>query len=326
MMRLSRVVMIVCAVGAALAYTRMTAQQPQSKQAAPPVRSVGADPKATESVVAVVNDEKITDTELNAAVNGQLRGRQAPPERVQELRGLVLQLLVDRRLIGQFLAEKKIAADPNEVDSIITDIKKQVADAGRSFEDVLKMQGQTEDSLRKRIAADLAFRKYAETGVTDAAAQEYFKAHQQELDGTEVQASHLLIKVEKDASEKDKQAAQDKVKAIRQEIEKGLDFAAAAKKYSACPSSSEGGDLGFFPRHGKMVEPFAATAFALKDGELSHPVETQFGWHLIKVTGRKTGEKDFGQVQDEVKEVLAGQLWDKTVAQQRQGAKIEIRN
>lgn len=89
---------------------------------------------------------------------------------------------------------------------------------------------------------------------------------------TEVKASHILV------------ATEDEAKNLYNEIKNGKDFAEVAKEYSKCPSGQNGGDLGFFP-HGVMVKPFEDAAFSLKVGELSEPVQTQFGWHLILVTG-----------------------------------------
>lgn len=90
----------------------------------------------------------------------------------------------------------------------------------------------------------------------------------------EVRASHVLVKTE------------DEAKKLREDINAGkISFEDAARQISLCPSGHEGGDLGFFKR-GVMVKPFEDAAFALKEiGEVSEPVETQFGWHLIQLTG-----------------------------------------
>lgn len=88
----------------------------------------------------------------------------------------------------------------------------------------------------------------------------------------EVRASHILVKTE------------DEAKKLLEEIKAGKSFGDAAKEVSLCPSGRDGGDLGFFGK-GMMVKPFEDAAFALKEGEVSEPVETQFGWHLIKLTG-----------------------------------------
>ena len=88
---------------------------------------------------------------------------------------------------------------------------------------------------------------------------------------SQVKASHILVKTE------------DEAKKLYEEIKNGKDFAQAAMEFSSCPSGSNGGDLGFFPK-GVMVKPFEDAAFSLPVGELSQPVQTQFGWHLILVT------------------------------------------
>ena len=89
----------------------------------------------------------------------------------------------------------------------------------------------------------------------------------------EVRASHILVKTE------------DEAKKLLAEINGGKSFADAAKEVSMCPSGRDGGDLGFF-RRGVMVKPFEDAAFELKEiGDISEPVQTQFGWHLIQLTG-----------------------------------------
>jgi peptidyl-prolyl cis-trans isomerase C len=91
---------------------------------------------------------------------------------------------------------------------------------------------------------------------------------------SKVRASHILV-------EKQSQALR-----IREELAKGSDFAELARKHSQCPSGKRGGDLGFFGR-GQMVKEFEQAAFSLKLGEVSQPVKTQFGYHIIKKTGEK---------------------------------------
>ena len=90
----------------------------------------------------------------------------------------------------------------------------------------------------------------------------------------EVRASHILVKNRTDAVQ------------IKKAIDNGADFGQMAKTYSLCPSGAKGGDLGYFGR-GQMVQPFEDEAFELPVGEVSSPVGTQFGWHLIKVTDRR---------------------------------------
>lgn len=97
-----------------------------------------------------------------------------------------------------------------------------------------------------------------------------FKPHQY----TVVKASHILVATEAKAS------------ALKNMINEGEDFAYLARQYSQCPSKSIGGDLGYFKR-GQMVKEFEVAAFNLPVGEVSEPVQTQFGWHLIKVIDKR---------------------------------------
>ena len=90
---------------------------------------------------------------------------------------------------------------------------------------------------------------------------------------TEVRASHILVKTQEEALD------------LLNEIKSGKDFALVAEENSMCPSGMNGGDLGFFGK-GVMVKPFEDAAFSLELGEISQPVETQFGWHLIQLTGK----------------------------------------
>ena len=98
---------------------------------------------------------------------------------------------------------------------------------------------------------------------------------EQNFYASQVKASHILV------------GRKSEAEALRQQIIDGeITFEDAAKKYSQCPSREEGGDLGFFPR-GVMAGPFEKAAFSLPIGEISQPVETRFGWHLIKVVDKK---------------------------------------
>ncbi len=90
----------------------------------------------------------------------------------------------------------------------------------------------------------------------------------------QVRASHILVKTENDA------------KVILERLKKGESFANIAMEKSTCPSAKKGGDLGYFGR-GRMVRAFENAAFALEKGQVSQPIKTEFGWHLIRVTDKK---------------------------------------
>ena len=120
--------------------------------------------------------------------------------------------------------------------------------------------------------------------------------------------------------------AMEKIKKAKAEVDAGKDFAEVAAQYSDCPSKSKGGDLGFFKRKGQMVEPFAAAAFALKTGQVSDPVKTPFGYHIIKVTEIKKGtDVKFDDIKQNVKQDMLSEKAQDLIAQLRQKAKIDIK-
>ncbi|MBD3209916.1 peptidylprolyl isomerase [Candidatus Micrarchaeota archaeon] len=90
----------------------------------------------------------------------------------------------------------------------------------------------------------------------------------------QIRASHILL------------SSQEEAKSVLEELKVGRGFAELAKKYSSCPSSEQGGDLGYFSK-GQMVKEFENAAFSLDVGDISEPVKTEFGYHLIKVTDKK---------------------------------------
>lgn len=144
----------------------------------------------------------------------------------------------------------------------------------------------------------------------------------------QAKASHILVKVGKDASPEERSQAGERVEKILQRLKKGEEFAALAKEVSDCPSATEGGDLGWFPRR-KMTKPFSDAAFALKKDELSDIVETKFGYHVILKTGdRPEGLADFEEVKPQlietIKEVKIPEALKKCLVELRKKVKIEV--
>jgi peptidyl-prolyl cis-trans isomerase C len=130
----------------------------------------------------------------------------------------------------------------------------------------------------------------AQAKVDDKEVEEYYNANKSMYMSDElVTARHILVGTLEEAEK------------IEQKIKNGMDFKDAAKQYSTCPSKEQGGKLGTFAR-GQMVPEFEEVAFALKIGELSKPVKTQFGFHLILVEEIKTGViKSFDEVEESIK-------------------------
>ncbi|MDA2309635.1 peptidylprolyl isomerase PrsA [Bacillus cereus group sp. MYBK35-2] len=184
-------------------------------------------------------------------------------------------MVMEKVLIKNYKVEDK------EVDKKYDEMKKQYGD---QFDTLLKQQGIKEETLKTGVRAQLAQEKAIEKTITDKELKDNYKP--------EIKASHILVKDEATA------------KKVKEELGQGKSFEELAKQYSEDTGSKEkGGDLGFFGA-GKMVKEFEDAAYKLKKDEVSEPVKSQFGYHIIKVTDIKEPEKSFEQSKADIKKEL----------------------
>lgn len=142
--------------------------------------------------------------------------------------------------------------------------------------------------------------------VTDDEIKQYYEAYKDNYkQDAQVKASHILIGVDQNAPESEVKKAEAKIEKIYAKAKKGQDFAKLAKKYSEGPSSAVGGELGWFDKK-SMVKPFADEAFSMNPGDISAPVRTRFGFHIIKVEDKKAaGTKSLADVKSEIHSTIA---------------------
>ncbi|CUB59104.1 Foldase protein PrsA 1 precursor [Bacillus subtilis] len=184
-------------------------------------------------------------------------------------------MVMEKVLIKNYKVEDK------EVDKKYDEMKKQY---GNQFDTLLKQQGIKEETLKTGVRAQLAQEKAIEKTITDKELKDNYKP--------EIKASHILVKDEATA------------KKVKEELGQGKSFEELAKQYSEDTGSKEkGGDLGFFGA-GKMVKEFEDAAYKLKKDEVSEPVKSQFGYHIIKVTDIKEPEKSFEQSKADIKKEI----------------------
>lgn len=308
------------------------AQQPAEERAAPrsenldDSRAATADSSRTwDIVVARVNGEELRVRDVERLVAEATGGRAVVEEGLSRLRAEALDQLINRRLVQAELIRRKLAPQESEVEAALDALRQELARRQVSFSAYLEKGLHTEDSLRRQILWDLSWRTYVLGELNEQALQDAFARHQRDVDGTEVRVSHILLRVEEPKHPASVQAAIDRAQRVREEILSGqCTFAQAAEKYSVGPSRRRGGDLGFIPRRDRMVEAFSAAAFALEVGEISQPVLTQFGVHLILCTDIKPGTKGWRDVQAELEVIVARERFDALAAELRPRAAIEF--
>src|SRR6516165_3993186 len=269
-------------------------QAPAQPPAAAPVTTAApaapAAPAATKSV-AVVDGDAITTADLENAL--RMVGPTAVPLTEQQkvqMRDDALEMLIEDALIHQFLRKYAPPATPEMINKELGEMAELLKKQNKTLQDLYKDSGLSEAQWRVNIGYRIQWMAYCKAQVTDAVVKKYYDDNKDFFDNVQVRASHILVRVDAKATPQDIAAAKAKLTALRQQLaENKIDFAAAAKQYSECTSAPNGGDIGYFPRKGRVLEPFAATAFAMQPGQVSDAVQTEYGLHLIKVTDRKAG-------------------------------------
>jgi len=243
-------------------------------------------------VIATVNGEKIFRFYFNKRLNVFRRMKQ---EVTDEVKMQVMNQLTKKMLLKQFVEKQDVSASVEDIKSEIEKIKfflqNNPANKDKPLNEILETQGSSFTELQEEVSRALALSKYLESSVTDADKKSYFEANKDAFNGAKVKASHVLIDTRNLKTEAELAEAKKKIDIVKVQIDNGADFAEMAKKFSECPSAENGGDIGFFQRKGSIVEEFAVVAFAMEVGDISEPVKTQFGYHIIKVTEKEAGKE-----------------------------------
>lgn len=307
------------------------------------VVTTSARAELVDRIAAVVNNDLITQSEIEARVAPDLARLRAEPdasrraELRKELMKKALDLLVGEKLMDEQIKELSIEVTDSEIDLGIEDVKKQNNIDGAQFEQLLSNEGYTLASyrtfMRKHMAKlkliQLKVRGKVKIAEEDVKAQ-YAKDSRDEALDSEVHVRQLLVQLPAQPTPQQVEVARLKAAALAEEARRpGVDFSELAKAKSEGSSAAEGGDLGFF-RRGVMVAEFERLAFTLPVGSISEPVRTKLGWHVLKVEDKRAGTpKPFNEVKDQLRErMMREQLeryTEQYVQELRAAAVVEVK-
>jgi peptidyl-prolyl cis-trans isomerase C len=246
---------------------------------------VAASAQGTDPVAARVNGFEIHQSDL--AIAEEEFGSNLPGNSAAEKREALIGYYTDMILMARAAEAKGLGST--------TDFAKKLAFA------------------KAKLLMDILLQTEAKTAVTDEALHKvYDEAVKQMGKEEEVHARHILLETE------------DEAKAVLAELKKGGDFEKLAKEKSKDPSAAQnGGDLGYFTKN-QMVPEFAETAFKLSKGQLSDPVKSQFGWHVIRAEDKRTKPvPDFDKVKPQLVQFVVRNAQAALIGKLREGAKIE---
>jgi parvulin-like peptidyl-prolyl isomerase len=276
---------------------------------------------------AVVNGEPVAVSDVKALLDQRPSPVPLTKDQEASMRKAALDVLIDDLLMRQYLRKSIAQPSADEIQKEMSELSDVLKKQNKTIQQFLKEGQQTEDQLRKDIIARLQWKSYLKAQLPEAKVKTYYDQNKVFFDKILVRASHILVKVKPNAPAAEKQAALARIQTIRQEVMSGkIDFAKAAEKYSDCPSKTKGGDIGMFPYKFMVVEPFARAAFALKVGDISDVVTTEFGLHIIKVTDRSKGEpSEFEKIKDSVRDMYSQDLdlYQNVLQEQRKSARID---
>jgi parvulin-like peptidyl-prolyl isomerase len=275
---------------------------------------------------AVVNGRTITRAEVDAAFARTTVARQPlTEEQKQVYRGHVLNVLIDGVLVKQFLDGRGVQADAEGVERHIADFEKVLGERGKTLSGFLEENNASIEQMKSEVSDLYQWFRHVDSESTDENIRRYFEENRSSFDGSQVRASHILAEFPPNASAEQKRQARARLEQVRSQLAAGTDFASLAKQHSDCQSKVQGGDVGYFPRKGKMTEAFAASAFLLPVGQVSDVVESEYGYHLIKVTDRKPGQAiSLQTVAEDVRSMFAADLRAEVVREMRSRSEIRL--
>lgn len=293
-------------------------------------------------VVALVNNEPITHSDVlkeaeaeTVEIIKELQG-QDREQAITSLQKRVLQDLVEKKLQLQEAVRLGIGTSDAEVNDAVTDMKKQMGLDDNGLRQMIAAQKMTQEEFRNQLREFLTIVKLVEQEVnakivvTQEDIQTYFNAHKDEFkveEGTRVQQIFLSLSILNGSDAVAQVMA--KTMDIQQRLKKGESFESLATKHSEDPSAEHGGDMGVFKK-GQLMPALDKAVFQLKEGEVSEPIWSESGIHIVKVVKIEAGrnrplEEVKGQIETRIRNEQMEKVFSKFIAELKSRAYIEIR-
>jgi len=272
----------------------------------------GAQAVVINKIVATVDGEPVTMYQLKRFTERNIRGRELKTGD----RELLLDALITEQLVAKEVAEKGIIVRDEDVQRYIDSIKARNNIDDMQLEQALAAQGLSVESYRTQVREDLQRQQLitreirSKVSITPEEVRRYYEAHQSEFGTKEsgIQVSHIVFALPLDAPADRVAALTAKAEEARARLESGADFAELARQISEDPSARDGGLLGWF-KPGELLDEMDAAVAKLNVGEVSQPVRTKMGLHLVKLDARR------GTDADDLDTAVAEQIKDKLYAQ-----------
>ena len=276
-------------------------------------------------IAAHVGDDTIRIERLQPQVELVLSRSPASGRKLEIIKAQILEENVKQRLVNIYLQNSPYKASASEIDLELANLQKDLKAQEKSLEDLYQERGINSQQLRESLGWDLSWGKYLDKFLTEENLQKYFDKHRRQFDGTRLHVAHILIKPEDGSSADSWKKAWEQCRSVRSKIEKGeIAFADAVIQFSAGATKVNQGDLGWIGWSGPMAPDFTIAAFQLQMNEISQPVQTSFGYHLIKLLKEEPGKKEMKDVRAALLPSVKRFLFDWLAAKQAKSTPVKF--
>lgn len=278
------------------------------------------------NVVASVNGKNITQGMLDARLKNF---RDVDTETLNAIKQEIIDQLITDILLEEFADKQGLIVTREEIERELGQINMNILGSQtsgiQSLEQILVSIGSDINEFTRSVKHSIALEKYFHNKLDDKMLRRYFEENENIFNGESVKVSHILVNTRNMKTQEEFSRALEKIKNVKRELDRGAVFDEMVRKYSDCPSAQTGGDLGVIQRKGNFAKAFLDAAFSLSVGQVSEPVQTEYGYHLIKVTDKQEGANiQFENVREKVRlEVLDAEIL-KLLDHLRREAKIVI--
>lgn len=267
--------------------------------------------------IATVNETKITADQIERDIARSLGDRNLSSVLREKVRRETLEKFINQHVVLDFLKQRKLASSENEVRLAIEELKEELSKVEKSLDDYLEQTKQSREDLEFNIAWQRSWKRYLDQMLTDDLLEGHFQRHQRRFDGTELRVAHLLLG----------KSDSEKAKTVLQQLKsRDLTWAQAVREHSVAPTKNEGGEIGWIKLSGPMPTNFSQAAFQLSAGQVSPPVETRFGIHLIRCLEVKPGARGWRDAEQAVRKSATRELFDAVANKHRPSMTIRDTN
>ena len=282
--------------------------------------------------IAKINDVKISKDEYNKIASFLYATGYVQEDKNKGINNNILSFIIDNEVAYQDAQRENITVEDKDLNEKYEDLKETLK-SNSAYKAKLDEVGVNDDFLKSQVKKDLIVSKYKENfmkniKINDNEIKTYYDNHKDEFTKEEVRASQILISTLDDnnnvVNQEQKEKLKDKAEDILEKLKNNEDFAILAKEYSDDKNSGkDGGVLGYFSKEDKNID-FTNPVFKLEKDQLSDIIETEYGYHIVKVTDNKSVTKTLEESKEDIKNKILNQKYTQHIDSLYKNGKITI--